>query len=679
VIETPIYDYVVGNGPDPGLAALLACAFFGLSIIKVPSAVTAAYFPIFCSASLRVIWLLLTFFNLLYRLRCKFNKFNPKLIENLLFFRYHKMSNIFLKTIEQLYHKKVDATGLAVFRISIGLVLFWEVLQLFRYRHLIFDKIPYISFSNIDFKYALLLWLLVIFCLIFGLFTRISTIVNYVLSLVFFATIDNFGNHMLNVLMSINFLLMFTDVNNVLSLDAVIVKLRAKEPNHIKTKVSVLQYYSFVFMALGLVYFTSIFDKLFTDYWRNGLILWKFLSVPTEFARVDLSFFLNHKVLMQIAAYITLIFESVFIFICFSKRLRVYTLIIGVLLHLGILICLPISPFALGFLSLYVLLIPFSFWRFLSSLFHPNKKIQLFINTNFIWAKQIKVVLQSFDFFKIFECCLVNLPSRTFENINDTTNIFIITPKGDITDQRLVMRYAALRMPVLLLVVFFTFIPYSSRIIRKVITLIFTVSYCSTTPKNNKKFNPYKIKIIGLSFICITLLQCHALLATKLSQYIGLPFPNKQISHASKTLLGVGTHGVFTYNYNKTQIYSIGIAKMYDDKEIWLPLTKKDGSHDYYKNDPIRGRSFFALKGPALDSTYLNHYVRDYTAFWSFNNNTDLDHASFNVYIKRLQIPDTWEKDVYKKNLDKAWVPLGRVVWKDTIYNSELNHLRRID
>ena len=591
------------------------------------------------------------------------------------------MANFFLKTIEQLYHKKVDATGLAVFRICIGLVLFWEVLQLFRYRHLIFDKIPYISFSNIDFKYALLLWLLVLCCLIVGLFTRFATIVNYVLSLVFFATISNFGNHMLNVLMSINFLLMFTDVSRVLSLDAVISKLQAEKIEILVPKVSVLHYYSFVFMALALVYSTSMCDKLFTDYWLNGKALWKFLSVPTEFTRLDLSFLLNHKVLMQIATYITLVFEGVFIFICFSKRFRVYVLIVGVLIHLGILFYFPLSLFALGILSLYVVLIPFSFWRFLSGLFHSKKKIQLCMDTNFIWAKQIRVLVYSFDLFKSFECRVVDISSRGFEDINDKTNIVIKTLKGDITDQRLVIRYLASRIPMFMPIVILTYIPCGDIIIKSVFRALCLGVYKIKHYPKHEELKSYKIKIIGLFFVCVILLQGHALLATKFGRYLDLPLPNKYISHAARTVLGVSTHGVFTYNYikNKTQIYSIGIAKMYDDKEMWLPLTNKDGSLGNYKNDPIRRRSFFANSDASLDSIHLNNYVRDFTAFWSFNNSVDLDSALFNVYIKKLQIPDKWEKDVYKKNIEKPWVLLGRAVWKDTLYNSELNHLKLIN
>ena len=59
-----------------------------------------------------------------------------------------------LNIVERLYNKKVDPTGLAIFRMCIGVVLFWEVYELFNYRHLIFDDIPYIRFSIIDFKFS---------------------------------------------------------------------------------------------------------------------------------------------------------------------------------------------------------------------------------------------------------------------------------------------------------------------------------------------------------------------------------------------------------------------------------------------------------------------------------------------------------------------------------------------
>ena len=218
----------------------------------------------------------------------------------------------YLKTIEKLYDKKVNATGLAMFRICYGCILFYVVLEFLQYRHLIFNKIPYLSFSSIDFKFALGLWLIAISFIIMGLFTRIATIINYVFSVIFIATINNFGNHVLVVMTSVNFLLMFISISRVFSLDAVIIKIQLHANNFRSSKVSVLNYYSLVFMSLGLMYFISVFDKLFVDYWANGMAIWAFLSVPSEFARYDLTFLLNNKLLSQGLTYATLIFEILF-------------------------------------------------------------------------------------------------------------------------------------------------------------------------------------------------------------------------------------------------------------------------------------------------------------------------------------------------------------------------------
>ena len=90
--------------------------------------------------------------------------------------------------IESLYNKEVSASGLALFRVFYGFCLLFEVIQLFYFRHLVFDKIPYFEPSEIDFTVPLLLWILSIICVILGLFTRTSSIINYLFSIVFIST-----------------------------------------------------------------------------------------------------------------------------------------------------------------------------------------------------------------------------------------------------------------------------------------------------------------------------------------------------------------------------------------------------------------------------------------------------------------------------------------------------------
>lgn len=52
------------------------------------------------------------------------------------------MKKLFLK-YSALYDKEIDGRGLAVFRICFSLILLADVTQMFFFRHLMFDKVPY--------------------------------------------------------------------------------------------------------------------------------------------------------------------------------------------------------------------------------------------------------------------------------------------------------------------------------------------------------------------------------------------------------------------------------------------------------------------------------------------------------------------------------------------------------
>ncbi len=90
--------------------------------------------------------------------------------------------------IKKSFEKKVDGIGLSIFRIVYFTVFLCEVSQIFYYRHLIFDKIPYIEPSEINFAIPLILWIFVIFNLIIGYRTRFFTIINYIFTVVFISS-----------------------------------------------------------------------------------------------------------------------------------------------------------------------------------------------------------------------------------------------------------------------------------------------------------------------------------------------------------------------------------------------------------------------------------------------------------------------------------------------------------
>ena len=52
------------------------------------------------------------------------------------------------KFLRNSFDKEIDGTGLAVFRIVYSFFLLCEITQMFYFRHLIFDKIPYIELAE---------------------------------------------------------------------------------------------------------------------------------------------------------------------------------------------------------------------------------------------------------------------------------------------------------------------------------------------------------------------------------------------------------------------------------------------------------------------------------------------------------------------------------------------------
>ena len=106
--------------------------------------------------------------------------------------------------ITRLYDKQIDATGLALFRILYFANLFFEVLQIFNFRHLIFDKIPFVEGNEIAVGIGLVVWLCVIVLLALGLFTRVSGILNYLLTIIFFGMAGEFAYHMYYLYTGIN-------------------------------------------------------------------------------------------------------------------------------------------------------------------------------------------------------------------------------------------------------------------------------------------------------------------------------------------------------------------------------------------------------------------------------------------------------------------------------------------
>lgn len=253
----------------------------------------------------------------------------------------------------EIYSKRVDSIGLSIFRIVYFAVLICEILQLSYFSELVFYE------SDLDFNFLLGTWLLVAFLSLLGLFSKYIYVINYLFTFFIIGTIDTFEYHMFYAYLGINFLMIFIDTSKSLSLDTY---LKRKKGVVVDEEISQSFYLLFLFVGVGIVYLDSIFFKVTSKGWMSGLGMWLPASLP-QFVHSNSSWVLNHEFIVKFLGYLTVIFEFVFIFLLPFRSCWSILFLIGVGLHLGILYVFPIPWFAIGVTSLYLLLIPNSFWR----------------------------------------------------------------------------------------------------------------------------------------------------------------------------------------------------------------------------------------------------------------------------------------------------------------------------
>lgn len=311
---------------------------------------------------------------------------------------------------------EAQALALAVFRICYGLVLFLEVSHLFYFRHLILDSIPYLQPAPALLNILLMVWIGTILCVIAGFRTTSACILNYGFTVIFLGIIlyPQFEYHVDYVYSGVNFLLMLIPVSDRLSVDSY---LRSKKQTGFRP---VRNYSVFInallFIGIALVYADSVFFKFGSTMWSNGLGVWLPASLPQNSWFPVPQIFLDQKWLMLFLGYLTLVFETVFPFLMWWRRARLGLFAIGAGLHFSIGLVFPIPLFGLVYLSLYLLLLPVSFWqsvdRRIQKKFHENKTItpsgeQISLPKRSHLGMREKLTLATLCLATVFQVCLI--------------------------------------------------------------------------------------------------------------------------------------------------------------------------------------------------------------------------------------------------------------------------------
>ena len=627
------------------------------------------------------------------------------------------MWGFYTRWIGKAFDKKIDATGLGVFRIAYSIVMLCEVIQLHYFRHLIFDKIPYVAPGEVDFGYGLICWGIAVVFMIFGWYTRYASILNYLFTLTFLGTIGTYEYHMFYAYLGTNAILMFIPLDRALSIDNLRRKLRdstiQRDAPALRT-VTALAFTIPVFVAVAFVYADSMLHKLTSYNWMNGLGMWLPANLPMV-THADTTFIMNQQWLALGAGYLTLVFEAVFIFVMWFKRFRIICWLIGTALHLGIVIEFPIPWFGLGVTAVYLLMVPTNWWA--------RRRIQFKEPTlRFLYDAECPLCLRTRLTIQHFDC----FGGVTFQSIQSQqgtesllesfteeellSEVYGIGADGTIYKGLDTYIQAFNSMVYTAPLAWFLQMPGIKQIATKTYMTCAqnrTTATCdngSCSVLNNTQregaepriFKNLTVRDVQLQLVAIGVML---LVVMQLAVSFQAPYTHrlrkasginptavgkflhsttKDIMRESKILFGITPHGVFMdwhfRNYNHV------IAVVYeqpDGTEEWLPIIDENGQPGYYNYGFNWVKWTFRVNGPTINQSNLNRGVRDFTAFWAKRHGVSLKNATFRIKVKKIEKP-SWRKDFLREQMAKPWVDGGYVVWKNRRFTSKIKNIERL-
>ena len=619
--------------------------------------------------------------------------------------------------IARLYDKKIDATGLALFRIAYFIDLLLEIFRLYRFRHLLFDSIPGMDANVLAISFILILWMIVAVMLIFGVFTRTASLLNYILGIIILAKADYFAYHMYYVYCGMNVMILFLPISRVLSIDRLFEKLKYSNTRfqyQPSDKVTALAYLVPVMIGIGFVYLDSTFFKLVSEFWMNGLGMWLPSSLPMVTIH-DTTFVLNYEYLMKFIGYLTLVFEIIFLFLFWHRKWRVPLAIIGIGLHIGILIEFPIPYFAIGVVGLYLLLLPVSWWRKFKITSPPS--FRFYYDAECPLCVRTKIIVGHFDVFKRINFITVQSAYQTDERLKNISyddllnDIHGIDANGKVFKGFYSYRAALSAMIWAKPISWLMYLPGVSHlgnyiygfVARNRVTERCTEETCGYTPpvipgpesemKLLHRFSLRDLKVAGVSFllVLVTFLQISVSLNSAMIRRLRRSGPLKEsiidgpvttfsahVKTIAKPYFGITNHPVFMDYHFKGYNHIVAVVYKGPNGEEFLPIVQENGQPGEYQEGPVFINWTFRVNNAIADTTQLSAGILRYTAFWARERGLNLKDLHFEIRVKKIDDYHNWEADFLRRQLAKPWQPAGEVYWKDGKFYSQMSDIEKM-
>lgn len=606
--------------------------------------------------------------------------------------------------MNKIFNLKIDASGLSLFRIFYCIILFFEIKQLFIFRNVIYDKQPFIVTGELDVSFLFYFWFVIVICLIVGFRTRFAAIINYIFSVIIFSSATDFEYHVFYVYVGINFLLIFMPVSRVLSFDNLLQKLKysnSTKTYKVDSKVLQINYLIPVFVGIGLVYIDSVFHKLSSKLWLDGLGVWLPSSLPM-ITWNDTSFLLNQEWAVKFLSYLVLVFEAVFIFLFWIKRFRMPFFILGVFFHIGILIAYPIPYFALAYIAIYLLMVPVSLWKKISDKFKFSTALYTFYyDGECPLCQKVVLIIKHFDIFKSVNCKTVqnnyqeNPALKDLDENSLLTNIHGVNSDGKIAvgywAYVQLFRYLLYTYPLGLLlsikgisnlgVKVYNYIADNRLTERCTLQSCPVPVYCEPSGEKQDFFikglnRVYLTQVFWKGIIITVILgqlfmiwysptvQHYIPLKNRLNKIVDIPYQNSQ--WVLKKYLGITSHTVFLNEHFEGFNHIFKITYFVNNKEKEVPILDNDGMPAEYVSGSIWRNISFNVVTQKIEKEKFEKGILPYLKYYCKDN--DISLGDFNFYVKEIQIPDKWEKDFLIKQIRQPWQKVGKCkIVKDSL------------
>lgn len=620
--------------------------------------------------------------------------------------------------ITSLYHTKVPATGIGLFRLLFGLVTLQEVFFLLYFNHLIFDPIPYLDVEFPMIPFFLCLWAIIASFVTVGYRCQQSIIINYIFWILFvnFTPMQrDFDGGFDLFMIGTNLLMFFMPIEKAFSIDNLKNKLQNPFKHYAlcpKQDVSILTYTLPVIICLGFLYLDSAIHKMFAVHWRNGLGAWLPASMPYYISAINMSWLLNLEFFQKTIGYIILVFQFTFIFLFHFRYLRAVYFIVGVALHIGIVLTLNIYPFGIGMLIFYVLIAPFSWCRGIGAYLTAKKHtLTVFYDELCPLCSKTVLTINHFDIFNCIDFKGAQTHASKYSALNSLseqtllTDLFALDKNNRLYSGVDTYAQILIKMRYLLPIGYLLKVPgiyhIACKFYRRIAdsrTRIPCDKSCvileNTAPQNSlydKVFSPKSTKIakrnihrMSKVFTLLLFLQINSSIYYGLIYRLDIDTKSTALSallskvsntfiHYSGTFMGITPHALYLHDHFKGYNHQLAITYTNSTgEEKWLPFVTPEGRlappnwgrvHSMWANIAVT---------PHIDNWRLSKFIMKTTAFWGINAGLDLNSTTFNIKLKKISAPSYWVHDLLQSNFSGEWTTIGRATWNNKTFKVDI-------